>query len=94
VWREINDELLNAAPISDRLRGVERGKIRRRKRRLPWSLPFDQLADFAHCDRVEAATENMTLKRHCSRADVICKAPILLNTSSLSITEIISHTAA
>jgi 3-hydroxybutyryl-CoA dehydrogenase len=54
------------------------------------------LSDFAHCDLViEAATENMTLKKTLfTELDVICKPEALLasNTSSLSITEIASAT--
>jgi 3-hydroxybutyryl-CoA dehydrogenase len=101
VAREINDELLERgqAYIQRSLsRGVERGKLTRAEADATYQcISFTtQLSDFAHCDLViEAATENMTLKKTLfTELDVICKPEAVLasNTSSLSITEIASAT--
>lgn len=101
VAREINDELLERGRAylqRSFARGVERGKLTQAEaeaalRRLSFTT---QLSDFAHCDLViEAATENMTLKKTLfTELDVICKSEAILasNTSSLSITEIASAT--
>src|SRR5512136_92 len=101
VAREINDELLERGRAylqRSFARGVERGKLPQAEAdaalgRLSFTT---QLAEFAHCDLViEAATENMTLKKTLfTELDVICKPEALLasNTSSLSITEIASAT--
>jgi len=101
VAREINDELLERGKAylqRSFVRGVERGKLPQAEAdaalgRLRFTT---QLADLAHCDLViEAATENMTLKKTLfTELDVICKPEALLasNTSSLSITEIASAT--
>jgi 3-hydroxybutyryl-CoA dehydrogenase len=99
--REINDELLERgrAYLQRSLaRGVERGKLTQAEADAALGhISFTtQLADFAHCDLViEAATENMALKKTLfTELDVICKPEALLasNTSSLSITEIASAT--
>lgn len=99
--REINDELLERGRAYLRrsfARGVERGKITQADadaalERISFTL---HLADFSHCDLViEAATENMALKKTLfTELDVICKPDAILasNTSSLSITEIASAT--
>ncbi len=99
--REINDELLERGKAylqRSFARGVERGKIAQADadaalERITFTL---HLADFSHCDLViEAATENMTLKKTLfTELDVICKPDAMLasNTSSLSITEIASAT--
>ena len=101
VAREINDDLLERGRAylqRSFARGVERGKITQAEAEAALSrLSFTtQLTDFAHCDLViEAATENMTLKKTLfTELDVICKADAILasNTSSLSITEIASAT--
>jgi 3-hydroxybutyryl-CoA dehydrogenase len=101
VAREINDELLERGQAylqRSFARGVERGKIAQADaeaalRHISFTL---HLADFSHCDLViEAATENMTLKKTLfTELDVICKPETILasNTSSLSITEIASAT--
>ena len=101
VAREINDELLERGKAylqRSFARGVERGKIAQADadaalERISFTL---YLADFAHCDLViEAATENMVLKKTLfTELDVICKPEAILasNTSSLSITEIASAT--
>jgi len=101
VAREINDELLERGKAylqRSFARGVERGKLPQADAdaalgRISFTT---QLTDFAHCDLViEAATENMTLKKTLfTELDVICKPEALLasNTSSLSITEIASAT--
>jgi 3-hydroxybutyryl-CoA dehydrogenase len=99
--REINDELLERGRAylqRSFARGVERGKIAQADAdaalgRISFTT---QLAEFAHCDLViEAATENMTLKKTLfTELDVICGPEAILasNTSSLSITEIASAT--
>jgi 3-hydroxybutyryl-CoA dehydrogenase len=99
--REINDELLERGRAylqRSFARGVERGKIAQADAdaalgHISYTL---DLADFSHCDLViEAATENMALKKTLfTELDVICKPEALLasNTSSLSITEIASAT--
>ncbi|CAG0928898.1 3-hydroxybutyryl-CoA dehydrogenase [Thermoflexales bacterium] len=101
VAREINDELLERGRAylqRSFARGVERGKLTQAEAEAALSrLSFTtQLSDFAHCDLViEAATENMTLKKTLfTELDVICKSEAILasNTSSLSITEIASAT--
>ena len=101
VAREINDELLERGRAylqRSFARGVERGKIAQADADAALGcISFTtQLADFAHCDLViEAATENMTLKKTLfTELDVICKPEAILasNTSSLSITEIASAT--
>jgi 3-hydroxybutyryl-CoA dehydrogenase len=101
VAREINDDLLERGQAylqRSLARGVERGKITQAEADAAWSrLSFTtHLADFAHCDLViEAATENMALKKTLfTELDVICKPDSILasNTSSLSITEIASAT--
>jgi len=101
VAREINDELLERGKTylqRSFARGVERGKLTQAEaeaaqRRLSFTT---QLSDFARCELViEAATENMTLKKTLfTELDVICKPEAILasNTSSLSITEIASAT--
>ena len=80
VAREINDELLERGKAylqRSFARGVERGKLPQAEAdaalgRIRFTT---QLADFAHCDLViEAATENMTLKKTLfTELDVICK---------------------
>jgi len=101
VAREINDELLERGRAylqHSFARGVERGKIPPAEAEAALGrLSFTtQLSDFAHCDLViEAATENMALKKTLfTELDVICKPEAILasNTSSLSITEIASAT--
>jgi 3-hydroxybutyryl-CoA dehydrogenase len=101
VAREINDELLERGRAylqRSFARGVERGKIPPAEAEAALGrLSFTtQLSDFAHCDLViEAATENMALKKTLfTELDVICKPEAILasNTSSLSITEIASAT--
>jgi 3-hydroxybutyryl-CoA dehydrogenase len=101
VAREISAELLERGRAylqRSFARGVERGKLTPAEADAALSrLSFTtQLADFAHCDLViEAATENMTLKKTLfTELDVICKADAILasNTSSLSITEIAAAT--
>jgi 3-hydroxybutyryl-CoA dehydrogenase len=99
--REINDELLERGRAylqRSFARGVERGKITQADAdaalgRISYTL---HLADFSRCDLViEAATENMALKKTLfTELDVICKPDTILasNTSSLSITEIASAT--
>jgi 3-hydroxybutyryl-CoA dehydrogenase len=101
IAREINDDLLDRGQAylqRSLARGVERGKITQAEAdaalgRISFTT---HLADFAHCDLVvEAATENMALKKTLfTELDVICKAEAILasNTSSLSITEIASAT--
>ncbi len=101
VAREINDDLLERGKAylqRSFARGVERGKLPQAEAdaalgRISFTT---QLTDFAHCDLViEAATENMALKKTLfTELDVICKPEALLasNTSSLSITEIASAT--
>ena len=101
VAREINDDLLERGKAylqRSFARGVERGKLSQADAdaalgRISFTT---QLTDFAHCDLViEAATENMALKKTLfTELDVICKPEALLasNTSSLSITEIASAT--
>ena len=101
VAREVNEELLERGKAylqRSFARGVERGKITQADAdaalgRISFTT---QLADFAHCDLViEAATENMALKKTIfTELDVICGPAALLasNTSSLSITEIASAT--
>jgi 3-hydroxybutyryl-CoA dehydrogenase len=101
IAREINEDLLERgrAYLQRSLaRGVERGKLAQAAAdaalgRISFTT---QLADFAHCDLViEAATENMVLKKTLfTELDVICKESAILasNTSSLSITEIASAT--
>ena len=101
VAREINDELL-ARGLNYLKRsfskGVERGKLSQAEADAALSriTTTTQLTDFANCDLViEAATENMALKKTIfTELDVICKPAALLasNTSSLSITEIASAT--
>ena len=99
--REINDELLERGRAylqRSFTRGVERGKIAQADAEAALGrISFTtQLAEFAHCDLViEAATENMALKKTLfTELDVICKPEAILasNTSSLSITEIASAT--
>jgi 3-hydroxybutyryl-CoA dehydrogenase len=101
VAREVNDELLERGKVylqRSFTRGVERGKITQADAEAALGrISFTtQLADFAHCDLViEAATENMTLKKTLfTELDVICRPEAILasNTSSLSITEIASAT--
>jgi 3-hydroxybutyryl-CoA dehydrogenase len=101
VAREINDDLLERGRAylqRSFARGVERGKIPPAEAEAALGrLSFTtQLSDFAHCDLViEAATENMALKKTLfTELDVICKPEAILasNTSSLSITEIASAT--
>jgi 3-hydroxybutyryl-CoA dehydrogenase len=101
VAREINDDLLERGKAylqRSLARGVERGKITAAEAEAALSrLTFTtQLSDFVHCDLViEAATENMALKKTLfTELDVICKPEAILasNTSSLSITEIASAT--
>jgi 3-hydroxybutyryl-CoA dehydrogenase len=101
VAREINDELLERGRAylqRSFARGVERGKLTPAEAEAALSrLSFTtQLSDFAHCDLViEAATENMALKKTLfTELDVICQPETILasNTSSLSITEIGSAT--
>jgi 3-hydroxybutyryl-CoA dehydrogenase len=101
VAREVNDELLERGKVylqRSFTRGVERGKIAQADAEAALGrISFTtQLADFAHCDLViEAATENMTLKKTLfTELDVICRPEAILasNTSSLSITEIASAT--
>jgi 3-hydroxybutyryl-CoA dehydrogenase len=101
VAREINDDLLERGRVylqRSLTRGVERGKLTQAEADAALSnISFTtQLTDFAHCDLViEAATENMTLKKTLfTELDVICKGEAILasNTSSLSITEIASAT--
>ena len=80
VAREINDELLERGKAylqRSFARGVERGKLSQADAdaalgRISFTT---QLTDFAHCDLViEAATENMTLKKTLfTELDVICK---------------------
>jgi 3-hydroxybutyryl-CoA dehydrogenase len=101
IAREINDDLLDRGQAylqRSLARGVERGKLAQAAAdaalgRISFTT---QLADFAHCDLViEAATENMVLKKTLfTELDVICKESAILasNTSSLSITEIASAT--
>jgi 3-hydroxybutyryl-CoA dehydrogenase len=99
--REINDDLLERGKVylqRSLARGVERGKLTQADAdaALGHIAYTTQLSAFAHCDLViEAATENMTLKKTLfTELDVICKAEAILasNTSSLSITEIASAT--
>jgi 3-hydroxybutyryl-CoA dehydrogenase len=101
VAREINDELLERGKAylqRSFARGVERGKVTQAEAEAALGrLSFTtQLSDFAHCDLViEAATENMALKKTLfTELDVICQPETILasNTSSLSITEIGSAT--
>jgi 3-hydroxybutyryl-CoA dehydrogenase len=101
VAREMNDDLLErgrAYVQRSFARGVERGKIPQAEAEAALGrVSFTTLlTDFAHCDLViEAATENMTLKKTLfTELDVICKPEAILasNTSSLSITEIASAT--
>ncbi len=101
VAREINDELLERGKTylqRSFARGVERGKIAQADAEAALGrISFTtQLADFARCELViEAATENMALKKTLfTELDVICKPEAILasNTSSLSITEIASAT--
>ena len=94
VAREINDDLLQRSFT----RGIERGKLTQADADAALSCITytTQLADFAHCELViEAATENMSLKKTLfTELDVICGPETILasNTSSLSITEIASAT--
>jgi 3-hydroxybutyryl-CoA dehydrogenase len=99
--REINEELLERGKMylqRSFTRGVERGKLTQADADTALGhISFTtQLADFAHCELViEAATENMALKKTLfTELDVICKPDAILasNTSSLSITEIASAT--
>lgn len=101
VAREINDDLLERGRAylqRSFARGVERGKIAQADAEAALGrISFTtQLADFAHCELViEAATENMALKKTLfTELDVICPPDAILasNTSSLSITEIASAT--
>jgi 3-hydroxybutyryl-CoA dehydrogenase len=101
IAREVNEELLNkglAGLKRSLAKGVERGKLTpaEMEAALARITGTIQLADFKHCDLViEAATENMALKKTIfTELDVICKPAALLasNTSSLSITEIASAT--
>ncbi len=101
VAREVNDDLLDRGKTylkKSFAKGVERGKLSQADadvalERITYTL---HLADFANCDLVvEAATENMQLKKTIfTELDVICKPHAILasNTSSLSITEIASAT--
>lgn len=101
IAREINDELLTRGQNYLKRsfsKGVERGKLSQADAdaALNRITATTQLADFANCDLViEAATENMALKKTIfTELDVICKPHALLgsNTSSLSITEIATAT--
>ena len=101
IAREINDDLLARGQNYLKrsfAKGVERGKISQAEADAALSriTTTTQLTDFAGCDLViEAATENMALKKTIfTELDVICKPEALLasNTSSLSITEIASAT--
>ena len=101
VAREVNDDLLERGKAylqRSFARGVERGKLTQAEAdaalgQISFTL---QLSDFARCDLViEAATENMSLKKTLfTELDVICQPETILasNTSSLSITEIASAT--
>jgi 3-hydroxybutyryl-CoA dehydrogenase len=101
VAREINDELLERGRAylqRSFARGVERGKLTQAESEAALErMSFTtELTGFAHCDLViEAATENMALKKTLfTELDVICAPEAILasNTSSLSITEIASAT--
>ncbi|MGH2541695.1 MAG: 3-hydroxybutyryl-CoA dehydrogenase [Ardenticatenaceae bacterium] len=101
VVREINDEVLKAGRarvMKSMGRGLARGKIGQEEHdtalgRLTFST---ELSDLADCDMViEAATENMELKKRIFKAlDKTVKPDAILasNTSSLSIAEIASAT--
>ena len=101
VAREVNDELLERGQVylqRSFARGVERGKVTQADAEAALGrISFTTLlTDFAHCELVvEAATENMMLKKTLfTELDVICKPDAILasNTSSLSITEIAAAT--
>jgi 3-hydroxybutyryl-CoA dehydrogenase len=101
VVREINEQALDAGRervAGSMKRGLQRGKISQEEHdaataRLAYTT---QLAELADCDFiVEAATENMAIKKEVFRAlGEIAKPSAILasNTSSLSITEIASAT--
>ena len=101
VAREINQELLDRGMNYLKKsfgKGVERGKLAQAEADAALSRITStlQLTDFARCDLVvEAATENMQLKKTLfTELDMICQPDAILasNTSSLSITEIASAT--
>ncbi len=101
IGREINQELVDKGlnNIKKSLsKGVERGKLSQADMDAAWGRISGtiNLSDFAHCNLVvEAATENMQLKKTLfTELDVIVQPHALLasNTSSLSITEIASAT--
>lgn len=101
VVREINDHALELGQQRVQRsmeRGFKRGKMTEEefvaaRERLSFTTELEELAD---CDMViEAATENMTIKKRIfTELDAILPAACLLatNTSSLSITEIASAT--
>ncbi len=101
VVREINEQALDAGRervAGSMKRGLKRGKISQEEHdaaaaRLAYTT---ELAELADCDFiVEAATENMAIKKEVFRAlGEIAKRDAILasNTSSLSITEIASAT--
>ena len=101
VVREINEQALDAGRervAGSMKRGLQRGKISQEEHdaataRLAYTT---ELAELADCDFiVEAATENMAIKKEVFRAlGEIAKPDAILasNTSSLSITEIASAT--
>jgi 3-hydroxybutyryl-CoA dehydrogenase len=101
VVREINEQALDAGRervAGSMRRGLQRGKISQEEHdeataRLAYTT---ELAELADCDFiVEAATENMAIKKEVFRAlGEIAKPGAILasNTSSLSITEIASAT--
>ncbi len=101
VVREINQELLDEgiAKIRNFLaKGVEKGKMSQSDMdgTLSKISGTTELADLSDCDLlIEAIIENMELKgKVYSELSEICKAETIFasNTSSLSITEIASHT--
>lgn len=101
VVREVNQELLDKGlgRIKDFLsKGVERGKLSQSDMDKTFSKisGTTDLSDLSDCDLViEVIIENMELKAHLYKElSEVCKPETIFasNTSSLSITEMASHT--